>query len=396
MIYNASSEGSVYAVAKRQAEFLVNLGARVTVISNQCPVSWQGVDTYMVDVFDRPVWRFLDYILIRMTNRLPGSWKKKWDMHRVLSQYRFPFSAGKAIAEHILSNASVHACVCIQHFAIPGLMPLKNKKGIPLILLALGDIFDHPNTAFSLPTNVLYRHAAKVSYRMASLVVAVGQQLRQRAIECGASPDRVCVIPNGIDLEHISSLRKSAAIRKKSSALRLLYVGRLSPEKGVDILLRSLADIRQCSIHLQVIGDGPEKKFLQNLASELEIVDQIEFMGHVSEAVLWESYNSSDIAIIPSYADALPLVSLEAQAFGLPVIASNIGGLPDVIENGVNGVLVPAGDVNALSAVIKSMHDDPEMRQRMSMSSLDKVTRFDWQHVLNSFANKVLHIKQRA
>jgi len=77
VIYNASSEGSVYAVAKRQAEFLVNLGARVTVISNQCPVSWQGVDTYMVDVFDRPVWRFLDYILIRMTNRLPGSWKKK-------------------------------------------------------------------------------------------------------------------------------------------------------------------------------------------------------------------------------------------------------------------------------------------------------------------------------
>jgi len=395
VVYNASLEGSVYAVARRQAEYLAKLGEKVTVISNKCPASWQGVETFTVNAFDSPIWRLLDYLLVRITNRLPKSWRKRWDMCRVLAQYRFSFSVAKAIIKHFLPKGSIHACVCIQHFSIPGLEGLKKNQGVPLILVSLGDIFDHPEQAFSRPTNLLYRRSAVSSYQLASLVVVVGKQLKKRAIDCGAKSTHVKIIPNGIDLDYIRN-RTNPICRKDGRDLQLLYVGRLSPEKGVEILLRALAKVGDRGIHLQIIGRGPDREALQSLAHDLDIVDKVEFWGHVSEDILWERYNCSDLVVIPSYADALPLVSLEAQAFGLPVIASEVGGLPDVIESNVNGILIPAGNVEAMSSAIISMYDNPAMRKRMSDSGLEMIKRFDWKQVLNRFTNEVLQFNRQS
>ena len=151
-----------------------------------------------------------------------------------------------------------------------------------------------------------------------------------------------------------------------AGAIRLLFVGRLVERKGVHILLRALARVRErVEATLTVIGEGPEAAALRAEAVRVGVGGAARFAGRVAEEELSRAYRTSDLFVLPAVVDAkgdtegLGVVLLEALEFGLPVIASNSGGIPDIVRHRETGLLVPPGDAAALAAAILETVQDP-------------------------------------
>ena len=155
-------------------------------------------------------------------------------------------------------------------------------------------------------------------------------------------------------------------------ALRLLFVGRLVERKGVHILIRALARVRErVEATLTVIGEGPEAAALRAEAVRAGVGGSVRFAGRVDEDALAEAYRTCDLFVLPAVVDrkgdteGLGVVLLEAIEFGMPVIASDIGGIPDIVRHRDTGLLVPPGDAPALAAAILEAVADPgESRAR--------------------------------
>lgn len=159
-----------------------------------------------------------------------------------------------------------------------------------------------------------------------------------------------------------------------SSPVRLLYVGRLAVEKGLPFLLEAVKFCTQMGIDvkLDLIGDGPQFEQLEEIARMLEISDKIHFEGYVPLGDrLWEAYRQSDIFVFPSLSEGQPKVLIEAMAAGLPIIATRVGGIPSIIEDGWNGILVASHSSQALADAIQKLTSEPEtLRQIASQASI--------------------------
>ncbi len=148
--------------------------------------------------------------------------------------------------------------------------------------------------------------------------------------------------------------------------VRLLFVGRLVERKGVHILIRALARVRErIDATLTVVGEGPEATALEAEARRAGVDPFVHFAGRVDEGALEEAYRASDLFILPAVVDGkgdtegLGVVLLEALEFGLPLIASDAGGIPDIVMHGETGLLVPPGDAGALADAIVRVIEDP-------------------------------------
>jgi glycosyltransferase involved in cell wall biosynthesis len=382
VVHNATAKGSVLSATRRQAEHLAARGHDVTLVSNACPGDWAGVRIIEIPSISSRALQIADRILVAVSRRLPGALARRLDMYRVLPQLLLPFSAAAAI-ERLCQKTVVDACICCQHASAFGLRRLKRRSGIPFILVSHGDIFDHPVDAFSRPTTALYARGARLAYREALHVICVGRALRERAISCGARPEAVTVIPNGIDVDEIAGMSHPSAGRQ--AGCEILYVGRLSVEKGVDVLIRSMAQLGGVPRRLRIVGSGPELGRLEALSAELGVRHQVEFVGAVPRQALAAFYATADLVVLPSLADAQPVVSLEAQVSGIPVIGSAVGGIPDVVEHGFNGLLVPPGEPSALAEAIRALDADPSLRARMASNALQKARCYTWPSMLERF-----------
>lgn len=135
---------------------------------------------------------------------------------------------------------------------------------------------------------------------------------------------------------------------------RLLFVGRLAAVKGVPVLLQALAQARtqRPDLRLTLVGDGPERAALTDLADTLGLGEAVEFTGYRSQSEVADLLARSDCLVLPSFAEGLPVVLMEAMAARLPVIATRVGGVAELVEHGVSGRLVAPGDAGALSGAI--------------------------------------------
>ncbi len=183
------------------------------------------------------------------------------------------------------------------------------------------------------------------------------------------------LIPLGVDTERFRPTARAAP----SERLRVGFVGRLIPVKGVDVLLRAVAlDER---MDLDIYGGGPDEAALRSLAGELGLVGRVRFHGHVDEAALVELYPTFDVlavpsVLVPNVLEQFGRVVVEAQASGVPVVASDCGALPDVV--GDAGLLVPPGDPTALGASLTRFLDESGLWQRMREAGARNVGRYSW------------------
>jgi glycosyltransferase involved in cell wall biosynthesis len=194
--------------------------------------------------------------------------------------------------------------------------------------------------------------------------VAPSEFLKSKLIEGGFDPARIECVPNFADLAGFAGLPEKDYF---------CYVGRLSREKGIDVLVRAAASLD--AGRLLVVGDGPEAENLRALARELG-TNRVEFAGYRSGDELKRILAESQFVVLPSrWYENLPYTVMEAFASSKAVVASRIGGIPEMVEDGANGLLVPAGDAGALAAALRRMLGDRRVREEMGRRGREKAER---------------------
>jgi glycosyltransferase involved in cell wall biosynthesis len=186
--------------------------------------------------------------------------------------------------------------------------------------------------------------------------------------ECD-DPSSFKIVHCGLDIDKYNYRAPRQEIRN------LLCVSRLSPEKGLTVLIRALSLLRErgYDLELRVAGDGPTKEHLQKLASEIGLAERIHFIGFLSEDEIIRELRDSDLFVLPSFIEGIPVSAMEAMAVGLPVIATNVAGTSELIEDGKTGILVRPSDAEALADAVVRLIKDYEFRLRAAELGRKKV-----------------------
>jgi glycosyltransferase involved in cell wall biosynthesis len=205
--------------------------------------------------------------------------------------------------------------------------------------------------------------------RRHSAIATVSKSLRERAMREGAVPNRVFWVPNAIDLSRLPKCRSREDLCRETGldprGLLVGAVGRLSPEKGHRVLLEAFGSVRRAvpGAQLILVGDGPEETSLRRQVDDLGLSACTIFMGLRKDGQ--QIVGALDVMALPSFSEGMPNVVLEAFSYGTPVVATAVGGVPELVENGQSGWLVPAGDTSCLAqALAKALSDRREAQRR--------------------------------
>lgn len=218
--------------------------------------------------------------------------------------------------------------------------------------------------------------------RYPDIVTAISTDLVRIAEDYGRR--NVILIPNGIDLTAL----KAACQKTPKDSGRVLFVGRLEPMKGIDTLLKTFAQAVKGldpSVHLRIVGGGSLLHSLQTLARELEIDHRVRFTGYIAGSDLFTEYAKAEIFVGLSRSEALGNVFLEAQAAGCAVLATNVGGIPDIVHHEQTGLLVPADDIDAAAGELRRLLTDLPLRARLSISAQKNAENYGWDGVAKRY-----------
>jgi len=155
----------------------------------------------------------------------------------------------------------------------------------------------------------------------------------------------------------------------------LIFVGRLAGIKGVPLLLEALVRLRTAhpDVRLTLIGDGPERSALEAMTQAMDLSDIVTFTGYLGQTEVAEHLCQSDILVLPSFAEGVPVVLMEAMAARRPVIATRVGGVQELVEDGISGLTIPPGDVDTLTSSIEKLLSDPDLCLKMGVAGRAKV-----------------------
>jgi glycosyltransferase involved in cell wall biosynthesis/nucleoside-diphosphate-sugar epimerase len=158
---------------------------------------------------------------------------------------------------------------------------------------------------------------------------------------------------------------------------RMLFVGRLAGVKGLPVLLEALAAIRRDrpNVVLQIAGDGSEREKLESLAARLGVSQNVKFLGYQTQAQVRALLCETDVFVMASFAEGVPVVLMEAMAAGVTVVTTNVAGIPELVDDGASGLLVPPGDAESLAKRVAKLLGDPELRARFARAGRAKVER---------------------
>ncbi|MGI8925433.1 MAG: glycosyltransferase [Tepidiformaceae bacterium] len=232
------------------------------------------------------------------------------------------------------------------------------------------------------------RHERTVVRHADAIVTASAHERLLLERYYGADPARMHTIPCGIDLELFYPRPRAesrAALGLHPTAPVLLWVGRLEKLKGVDILIRAIAQLDDPNVTLLIVGGDahaePLRAELQAQAASLEIADRVRFIGAVAHDLLPAYYSAADVCVVPSYYESFGLVAVEAMACGTPVVASRVGGLVSTVEDGVTGYLIPWRCPEPFAEKLEVLLGNPELRANFSRAARRSVERFRWRKV---------------
>jgi glycosyltransferase involved in cell wall biosynthesis len=227
-------------------------------------------------------------------------------------------------------------------------------------------------------------------WRRADRVVAVCESLGNEIRR--ASPGlRYAVIPDGVDLTRFRPTLR----RRSSTRVRCLAVASLLEREGIGDLIRAIGMLDRDRCELEIAGAGSDELSLRQLAAGLGISDRVFFSGTPDRDTLARRYRESDIFTLTSQADSTGDVLVQALASGLPIVATNVGPIPEMVEHGENGLLVPAGDPAALASAIRHLVDHPELRARMGRQNrANAEARLSWERIVIRYLS-IYHGVQR-
>ena len=220
---------------------------------------------------------------------------------------------------------------------------LGQRLGKPVVITARG------TDVTLIPRYRLPRRQILWAAEHAAAIVTVSQALKQSLVTLGVAPDRITVLRNGVDLSRFRPLAQTDIRRRMSLTGPVwLSVGHLVELKGVHIVIQALAQVPE--ITLLIAGTGPEEPRLRQLANRLRVSERVRFLGGIPHAELCEYYNAADALVLASSREGMPNVALEALACGTPVIATRVGGTPELLTVPESGELMPERTPDALAA----------------------------------------------
>ena len=206
----------------------------------------------------------------------------------------------------------------------------------------------------------------RLCVRAPHVLAANSRRAIRTAVELGVPNSRLRYLPNAVDNDRFTPL-PNANPNGNDAPLRLLCVGRLVTLKRVDVFLQAVARLQSTltnGVKANIVGDGPERSNLESQSVKLGLLPEtVVFRGAVSDVAA--VYRNADILVLTSDWEGTPNVLLEAMACGLPVVATRVGGVPDVVQEGVTGSLVDAGDIDALVNRLTALSNSPAMRAEL-------------------------------
>jgi len=222
--------------------------------------------------------------------------------------------------------------------------------------------------------NRLYEYVQRRAFRRFDAVVAVARVLGERLARSGVSRSRLHVVPN--------AWRRSTETQPRAAARRTLglpaeglvigWVGRLSGEKGADVLIDALPHLRAVPLTVSMIGGGPERQSLETRATQLGVADLIRWHDVVPDAE--RLYSAFDVFVLSSRTEGTPVVLFEAMGAGVPIVTTAVGGVPDMLSSD-EATLVPSGDPRALAEGIRDVYTHPAAAARRAGAARERLER---------------------
>ncbi len=311
---------------------------------------------------------------------------EKYDLHyprymyAVPKKYFYPItgiSYAHFVSTYAIKKIKPKPDLIHAHFSYPdgfGMIKLAKKWNIPLVISALGTIERKVAYEGSYTSRQIIE-----AMNFADKILSVSEDLKLHIVNLGINENKVIVVPNGVDTEKFKPRGKENArdlLNLPQDKNIILFVGALRSIKGVDYLIEAAKKFVGTNTELYMVGrDDGLKKSLVKMAQERKIIDFIKFIGPVNheDIPLWIS--ASDILVLPSLSEGRPNVILEALACEVPVVATDVGGIPELMINGETGYLVPAKNPPELSEKINKLLEDENLRKKMGKIGRQSITQ---------------------
>jgi len=230
-----------------------------------------------------------------------------------------------------------------------------------------------------------------------NLIIAVSSAVKEYLVETNMAPkERIITIPNAIDAEKFKgNISKSKRrIAHSNHPPHLGSVGNLNPQKGYEYLIKAMKQIVDDHPHatLEIIGDGPEKKNLSNLIKELKLEHNVTLMGRKSDPLNY--VKKWDVFVLSSVAETFGIVLLEAMSVSVPIVATKVGGVKDVIENGKSGMLIPAKNPKEIAEAVDELLRRPALAAQLIRGGKERLKKFDWDKVVKRLEDEYVRLSK--
>jgi glycosyltransferase involved in cell wall biosynthesis len=265
--------------------------------------------------------------------------------------------------------------------AIPALA-LKKILKIPYVAWGQGDDVYCPNRFGRITIRTILQNADAI------LAFTENMQIKLKDIY----NTEIYIVQFGIDLEEYYG--EPIFPDRKTNTKNILFVGSLYPVKGVQYLITAMKKILEDApdAKLIIVGDGEEREWLAALSIQLGIQKYVQFVGKVPHEKVKTFMQQADVFVLPSLSEGFPNVILEAMACGLPIVASRVGGIPDIIKNGVHGYLVEAKKPDEIAEKILIILQNDQVRNKISRTNLELIKTYAWDTIIFRLENIYLKI----
>lgn len=271
----------------------------------------------------------------------------------------------------------------------PDIVHVQNiGHGIPALLSK--KLLGKPYVVFGRGTEVYFKRGylfviLQQVLKNADEVVALTNRMKQEMKKIYNR--EISIIPNGIDIESLKEFQKKTI--HKTNTKKIIFVGSLYQVKGVSYLIHAMKRITENNknIELLIVGDGYDREYLKNLVMQLNLEKSVIFIGEIPHDEVAKYLSNADVFVLPSLSEGFPNILLEAMAVGIPIVATKVGGLPEIITDNKNGFLVEPKNSDQLADKILHLLRSPKLQKQISYNNLRKASAYSWEKVIISIEN---------
>lgn len=366
---------------------------KVKMLSSEYPPCWGGVGKHVQNLCRR----LHDHVDLRLMTATYGQPVEQFEINNIapLRVNSFPLLLAQYLIALRLQRCDRAELI---HIHVPhAFIPKGGNRIVSTFHVVWAEYSEamehqHPISLFDFQFPRLSRQLIRTERQLALMsgaVIAVSQSVKKQLVaRYGIDPEKIHVIHNGVNID---------LFRPSASRLNIiLYVGRQTAHKGLPYLLEAFAKFVQDhkEYRLVIVGErleGGVDVSLVRLAKRLGIADKVQFAGRIPDTDLQSILGRARCLVLPSLAEGLPLTVFEAMASETPLVATNVGGIPEVVQNGHNGLLVPPGKSGALALSMDRIVSDAKLRDTLVKGGKKTCREFSWDKV----AQKTLEVYKR-